>query len=72
MTEPLLSLLKRTEATLRAKVAQCSGGATAQFDDRVDQCASWVRNIERWGDVIPKDWEDEMRASCAEWLRMSK
>jgi hypothetical protein len=67
MAEPLLSLLQHTEATLRAK-AQCA--ATAQLDDRADQCGSWARNVERWGDHIPKGREDEMRDACAEFLRM--
>jgi len=83
--EPLLNLLKRTEAVLRAKSTQCLGsnsldplvldaleGVAGQFEDRAEQCASWAFNVERCGDRLPKDREDDMRGACAEWLRMAK
>ena len=83
MTEPLQSLLERTETALRAKVARCRSsnstdqlvlnaleGAAGQLEDRADQCASWTFNVERWGARLPKDREAEMRAACAEFMRM--
>jgi hypothetical protein len=83
MTEPLITLLKRTEATLLAKSTQCRGsnsleadvldaleGCARQLEDRAAQCASWLFSIERWGDV-PAERESEMRESCAEWLLMA-
>lgn len=81
--EPLLPLLKRTQAALKNKITQCLGstsldtlvtdaleGCARLLEDREHQCASWIFNIERWGDRLPKDREDDMRWSCAEWLRV--
>jgi hypothetical protein len=85
MTEPVLALLKRTEAVLLAKAAQCLGsnsldplvldaleGFARQLEDRAQQCAGWIFGVERWGDRMPKNREDDIRASCAEWLRMAE
>jgi len=83
MTEPLITLLKRTEATLLAKSTQCLGsnslepdvldaleGCARQLEDRAAQCATWIFNLERWGNNVPAAREVEIRESCAEWLRM--
>jgi hypothetical protein len=85
MTEPVLALLKRAQAALLAKAAQRLGsnsldpaalgameGFAQQLDDRAQQCADWIFGIERWGDRTPKNREDDIRASCAEWLRMAE
>jgi|WetSurMetagenome_2_1015567.scaffolds.fasta_scaffold10902_7 hypothetical protein len=86
MTEPLTRLLRLTEATLMAKAAQCRlgsnrldplvlaalEGVARQHEDRAAQCNAWAFNIEFNAGRISPAREDEMRASCAEWLRMAK
>lgn len=72
MTESLPRLLRLTEAKLMAKAAQCAGGATAQLEDRAAQCNAWLFAIERNAGRVSPEREDEMRASCAEWLRMAQ
>ena len=83
MSEPLLALLKRTQALLLAKAAQCLGGnsldplaldqaegVARQLEDRADQCATWIFNLERWGGDAPAEHEALIRSSCESWLRM--
>ena len=85
MTEPLPHLLRLTEAKLVAKAAQCLGsnsldplvldaleGVARQLEDRAAQCNAWALNIECNAGRISPEREDEMRAVCAEWLRMAK
>jgi hypothetical protein len=76
MTEPLTRLLKLTEAKLMAKAAQYRldslEGVARQHEDRAAQCNAWLLTIERNAGRISPAREDEMRASCAEWLRTAK
>jgi hypothetical protein len=85
VTEPLTRLLRLTEAALMAKAAQCLGsnsldplapdapeGVARQLEDRAAQCNAWLLTIERNAGRISPAREDEMRANCAEWLRMAK
>jgi hypothetical protein len=72
MTEPITRLLRLTEAKLMTKAAQCTGGATTQLEDRAAQCNAWLFAIERNAGRVSPEREDEMRAACAEWLRMAR
>ena len=85
MTEPLLGLLERTEAALRAVAAACRSDAVAspdplmldmlegvaqQFEDRAEQCASWAFYMDPLNFSVTSGLEAIMRDACAEFLRM--
>jgi hypothetical protein len=85
MTEPIASLLRLTEAKLMAKVTKCLGSTSLdplvtealeafarQLEDRAAQCNDWGFNIERNAGRVSPEREDEMRAACAEWLRIAE
>jgi len=68
-----------------AKAAQCLGsnsldplvlgaleGVARQLEDRAAQCNAWLFTIERNAGRVSPEREDEMRAACAEWLRMAR
>jgi hypothetical protein len=86
MTEDITRLVERTRNALRANAKHLRERASllrdngldvatqdqlrafaAQLKDRASQCDAWLYQLL---DGVSQEREAEMRAACAEWLRM--
>jgi hypothetical protein len=86
MTESITRLVERTQKALRANAKHCRErasllqdngldvatqdwlrGFAEQLYDRAMKCDAWLYQLL---DGVTPEQEAEMRASCAEWLRM--